>query len=197
MGLGRSRWCSWIVEIAGVGARRPSPDSESSRKGHDVEARRSDPAKLSSFDEAAVEKGRVLPQKEHDRGRQRQARDRPDGRIRQREGALLGGLSIKSPQVRAGRVPRETRGHRAPVQSWRHAVKRASTRGHVIRLRFGLAGGRGSHPRTRKRTGTVIRESSGSPGARIVSSVAEIGTKYLPCQEQSAPKGAWSFDGVA
>jgi len=132
MGLGRSRWCSWIVEIAGIGARRPSPVSESCRKGHDVEARRSDPATSSSFDEAAVEKDRVLPQKEHDRERQRQARDRPDGRKRQREGALLGRLSIKSLQVRAGRVPRETRGHRAPRQSWGLAVKRGSTRGHVV-----------------------------------------------------------------
>jgi len=115
MGFGRSRWCSWIVEIAGSGARRPSPASESYRKGHDVEARRSNPAISSSFDEATVEKDWVLPQKEHDRERQRLASDRPLGRIRQREGVLLGGLSIESLQVRAVRVrrrPRKPKGNR-------------------------------------------------------------------------------------
>jgi len=37
----------------------------------------------------------------HDRERQRLAHDRPDGRTSHGEGALLGGLSIKSLQVRA------------------------------------------------------------------------------------------------
>jgi len=62
-----------------------------------------------------VETDWVLPQKEHDRERQRLASDRPGGRIRQREGALLGGLSIESLQVRAVRVrrrPKETTGNR-------------------------------------------------------------------------------------
>jgi len=62
-----------------------------------------------------VETDWVLPQKEHDRERQRLARDRPGGRIRQREGALLGRFSIESLQVRAGRDrrrPREPKGNR-------------------------------------------------------------------------------------
>lgn len=51
------------MEIAGVGVRRPSSASESCRKGHEVEARRSDSSISTSFDEAAVEAGRVLPSK--------------------------------------------------------------------------------------------------------------------------------------
>jgi hypothetical protein len=63
MGLGRSRSCSWIVQIADVGARRPSPSCESRWKGHGIDGRRSGPAKSPSFDEAAVEAGLVLPSK--------------------------------------------------------------------------------------------------------------------------------------
>jgi hypothetical protein len=72
------------------------------------------------------------PHREHDRERQRLASDRRDGRKGHGEGALLGRLSIKSLQVRVERVPRETGGHRGPDQSWRAAVKRGSTRGHVV-----------------------------------------------------------------
>lgn len=72
------------------------------------------------------------------------------------------GSSIESPQVRAGQIPRETEGHLAPDQSCRLAVKRAFTRGHVVRLRFGLASACGSHLLARKREEGVIRESSDS-----------------------------------
>ena len=195
MGLGRSRWCSWIVEIAGVGARRPSPDSESSRKGHDVGARRSDPARSTSFDEAAVEKDRVLPPKGA-RQRASAAGTRPSRwpktpargcaarRAFDREPAGPGRAGPMGNQGTSSAAPKLGTRRQARL----HPRSRRS-------LRFGMASGRGSHPRTRKRTGTVIRESSGSPGARIVSSVAEIGTRYLPCQGKAHRKARSAATG--
>lgn len=72
-GLGRSRSCSWFVEIAGIGFRCPSTfrESERSRKrvrGLDTEARRSGRSTTLSFDEAAAQAGLVLFQR---RARQR------------------------------------------------------------------------------------------------------------------------------
>jgi len=90
--------------------QRPSSPCESRRKGHGADGRRSGSTKSPSFDEAAVAANLALPSGERDRERQRQAYDRPYGRIRRREGAPFGRLSIKSLQVRAVLVPLGNRG---------------------------------------------------------------------------------------
>jgi len=84
--------------------------AKAGRKGHGVDGRRSGSTKSPSFDEAAVEASLALPLWERDRGRQRLVCDRPRGRIRHREGAPVGRLSIKSLQVRAVLVPLGNRG---------------------------------------------------------------------------------------
>jgi len=203
MGFGRSRLCSWIVEIAGSGARRPSPASESYRKGHDVEARRSDSTKLSSFDEAAVEASRVLPQKEHDRERQRLARDRPGGRIRQREGALLGRLSIESLRVRAGRVPKETEGNQGSRRTSRARPKLEARRQARLHPRSRRSptlrpGGRPWKPSSNAKA--VEEGDSGIErfigcSRRVVGCRSRNEASSLPGQRAS--KGASYLDGVA
>ena len=127
---------SWRLQASVLGALHRH--AKASGRGTRIEARRSDSSRSTSFDEAAVQAGLALPQKERDRERQRLASDRPVGRTGRGEGALPGRCSIERLQVRAGRVPRETRGHRGSDQSWRTAVKRGSTRGHVVRAGFGL-----------------------------------------------------------
>ena len=71
MGLRRSRSCSWIVEIADVGARRPSPPCESRRRGPDGDRRRSGSAKSPSFDEAAAAANLALPHERVEKRRER------------------------------------------------------------------------------------------------------------------------------
>jgi len=68
----------------------------------------------------------------------------------------------------------ETKGHQWPCQSWRLAVKQGFTRGHVVRH---ASAGRAAveAPSEAKVEDGVIRESSGSQGARVVMSVAEVG----------------------
>lgn len=129
---------SWRLQASKLGALHRH--AKASGRGTRGEARRSDSSRSTSFDEAAVQAGLVLLRREHDRERQRLASDRPDGQTGHGEGALLGRLSIKSLQVRAERVPRETGGHRGPDQSWKTAVKRGSTRGHIVRTGLGSGG---------------------------------------------------------
>lgn len=65
-GSGDRGTCSWIVPIAGEGARRPFSGRESNKKkGHDTEARRSGLTRTSSFDEAAEAAGLVLFRASH------------------------------------------------------------------------------------------------------------------------------------
>jgi len=62
MGLERSRSCSWIVQIADVGAVC-LPAMRKRAEGSCAGGRRSGPKKSPSFDEAAVEAGLALPSK--------------------------------------------------------------------------------------------------------------------------------------
>jgi len=89
----------------------------------------------------------------------------------------------------------ETEGHRQPCQSWRLAVKRGSTRGHVVRQSFGWAGGRGSRHPGRKPGVEVIRESSGSQGARVVCWLQKSGRRIFPARAERAERCAESPQG--
>lgn len=69
-GLGRSRSCSWIVPIAGAGARRSSSvcesrSRESKKRAQSTEARRSGLTRTPSFDEAAEAADLVLFRASH------------------------------------------------------------------------------------------------------------------------------------
>jgi len=98
---------SWRLQASVLGALHRHV--KASGRGTRNEARRSDSSRSTSFDEAAVQAGRVLPRREHDRERQRLARDRPVGRIRHGEGALLGRLSIESLAGPSGAGPKGNR----------------------------------------------------------------------------------------
>lgn len=63
MGLGRSRSCSWIVEIADVGARRLHHPAQAGEEGTASTKGVLAQPKASSFDEAAVEASLALPLK--------------------------------------------------------------------------------------------------------------------------------------
>ena len=75
---------SWRLQASVLGALHRH--AKASGRGTRIEARRSDSSRSTSFDEAAVQAGLALPQKERDRERQRLASDRPVGRIRPRRG---------------------------------------------------------------------------------------------------------------
>jgi hypothetical protein len=165
MGLGRSRWCSWIAPIADVGARRPSPpcesraDCESSTEGDGIDGRRSDSMKSSSFDEAAVEAGRVLPSKGA-RQRASEAGLRPSRWPNTPQGGSAhrraldqepAGPSSAGPLGKPGDVGSHAKAGGSPSSEASPEVT------SFVMLRqqcFGRVGGRGSqHPRRKSRMG--------------------------------------------
>jgi hypothetical protein len=174
-GLGRSRSCSWIVEIAGVGFRCPSTSCESGRRGLDTEARRSGPSTTSSFDEAAVKAGLVLFP-----GRARQRASAAGTRPSPWPNTPRGGSAARRALDRGLTGPSGAGSKRKQGTS-RARPKLGARRqaGLYPRSRrssgFGLVGGCGSLPPRRKSKGKVIRESDDPEGARIVTSVAEVG----------------------
>jgi len=135
------------------------------------------------------------PRKERDRERQRLACDRPGGRIRHREGALIGRLSIKSLQVRAALVPLGNRGTSTatPKLGARRQARLYPRSRRSPKLRLG---GRSWKPSPKAKVeGGVIRESSGSQGARSVLSVAEVGRRIFPARAKLAERRVESPQG--
>jgi len=135
------------------------------------------------------------PRKERDRERQRLVCDRPRGRIRHREGALIGRLSIKSLQVRAALVPSGNRGTSTatPKLGARRQARLYPRSRRSPKLRLGARPWKPS-PEA-KVEGGVIRESSGSQGARSVSSVAEVGRRIFPARAKRVERRAESPQG--
>jgi hypothetical protein len=158
-----------------ISALRPSLPRESRRKGHSADGRRSGSTKSPSFDEAAVAANLALPPGERDRGRQRLVCDHPRGRIRHREGAPFGRLSIKSLQVRAVLVSSGNRGTSTtmPKLGTRRQARLYPRSRRSPKLRLG---GRPWKPPSEAKV-----KDGGDSGverfksARVVMSVAEVG----------------------
>jgi hypothetical protein len=128
------------------------------------------------------------PRKERDRGRQRLVCDRPRGRIRHREGAPVGGLSIEGPQVRAVLGPLGNRGTSTTMpklEARRQArLHPRSRRSPKLRL-----GGRSWKPPSRAKAwegGDSGIERFTGCSCRVL--VAEVGETHLPCEGEAYRK---------
>lgn len=152
--------------------------------------------KSSSFDEAAVEAGLVLPRgvfdrrhtlectllkKEHDRGCQRQDATVPFGRIRQVGGSAPRKALDQEPAgpSSAGPLGNQETSTTSPKLGLRRQARPYPRSRRSPKLRLG--GRPWKPPSEAKAGGGVIRESSGSEGARISMSVAEAEETNLPC----------------
>jgi hypothetical protein len=175
MGLGRSRSCSWIVEIADVGAASLTA-MRKQVEGARGDGRHPDSTISSSFDEAAVKAGLALSSKGA-RHRVSEAGRRPSPWPNTPQGGsdVPERLSIKSPTGPGGAgpigKPRDVEGHaeaggspssEAPPEVTSFA--KASAGRAAVEAPSEVKAGEG-----------VIRESSGPQGARVVTSVAEVG----------------------
>lgn len=135
------------------------------------------------------------PRKERDRERQRLDCDRPGGRIRHREGALIGRLSIKSLQVRAALVPLGNRGTSTdmPKLEARRQARLHPRSRRSPKLRLGERSWK--PPSKAKVEDGVIRESSGSQGARVVRRLQKLGRRIFPARAKRAERCVESPQG--
>lgn len=129
------------------------------------------------------------PRKEHDRERQRLVRDRLEGRIRPREGALPGGLFDREPTGPSRADPKgNRRTSRARPKLW--ARRQASLHPRSRRSPTLRPGERPWKPpfSAKARGGGDSGIERFNSSARVVWLVAEVGTKHLPCQGEAHRK---------
>jgi hypothetical protein len=186
---------SWRLQASVLSALHRH--AKASGRGTGIEARRSDSSRSTSFDEAAVQTGLVVPP-QGARQRASAAGKRPSRWLkRPRRGRAARKAFDQEPTGPSGAGPegnRRTSRARPKLEGRRQAGLHPRSCRHPG---LDLEGDRGSRPRTRKRTRKVIRESSGSHGCscRVVGCRSRNEASSWP--GQSAPQGEPSLDEVA
>jgi hypothetical protein len=195
MGLGRSRSCSWIVEIADVGARRLHHPAQAGEGGTTSTKGALARPKASSFDEAAVEASLALPLKgARQRASEAGLRPSPWPNTPQGGSARRKALDQEPTGPRGAGSP----GKPGDITATPKLGARRQARPHPRsrrspKLRLGKRPWK--PPPEAKVEGGVIRESSGPQGARIAMSVAEVGRRIFPARAKRAERCAESPQG--